>query len=97
MLVRMYAALRLAFPRAERVLSTRESPALRDRLAEICITQMSAGSCTTPGGHEAEGAAAGQQFPVSDHRSAAEVARRLERRGHHVCWSLAQARQRPTA
>ncbi len=52
--VRLYCALRTAFPRAELVLSTRELAPLRDRLAAICITQLSAGSCTSPGGYEAK-------------------------------------------
>ena len=39
----LYCVLRLGFPDANR-LSTRENAALRDRLADICITQMSAGS-----------------------------------------------------
>jgi len=50
--VRMYCALRIAVPEAELVLSTRESAPLRDRLATVCITQLSAGSSTMPGGYE---------------------------------------------
>jgi len=86
--VRMYCALRIAFPRAELVLSTREQPALRDRLATICVTQMSAGSCTAPGGYEeSEGEIrAGEQFAVCDRRSPAEVAAWLEAAGFEVAW-----------
>ncbi len=88
MFVRMYCALRIAFPRAELVLSTREQPALRDRLAAICITQMSAGSCTAPGGYEeSEGEVrAGEQFAVCDRRSPAEVAAWLETAGFEIAW-----------
>lgn len=88
--VRMYCALRIAFPRAELVLSTREPAALRNRLVQICITQMSAGSCTAPGGYEdAEAdAPAGAQFPVSDHRSPDEVAAWLRDAGFAVAWTL---------
>ncbi len=89
-LIRLYCALRVAFPRAELVLSTREAAPLRNRLARICITQLSAGSSTVPGGYE-NGAAAeadGGQFPVSDHRSPAEIARWLEAAGFHVAWSV---------
>jgi|GEM_PF-253483 len=50
-LIRMYCVLRVAFPEAELVLSTREPAWLRNRLARICITQMSAGSSTAPGGY----------------------------------------------
>ena len=39
-LVRLYCILRIAFPDANLVLSTRENAALRNRLAKICITQM---------------------------------------------------------
>jgi 2-iminoacetate synthase len=86
--VRMYCALRLAFPRAELVLSTRESPALRNRLAEICITQMSAGSSTVPGGYEEGRCQNGPngQFPIHDERSSAEVADWLKSRGFEVLW-----------
>lgn len=91
-LVRHYAALRMAFPDANLVLSTRESPALRDRLAACCITQMSAGSSTAPGGYQdrADGDSCDrQQFPVFDHRSPAEVAAMLEAAGIGVRWDVA--------
>ncbi len=88
--VRCYCALRLAFPSAELVLSTRESPELRDRLAAICVTQISAGSCTSPGGYGAEATDAHlrQQFPVCDQRSPAEVADMLQRQGLDVLWNI---------
>lgn len=89
-LVRLYCALRIAFPRAELVLSTRERPALRNRLAEICITQMSAGSSTAPGGYESS-MAAGEQFPIADHRSVEEVAEWLEQSGFRVARSIEAA------
>ena len=87
---RCYCALRLAFPSSELVLSTREAPDLRDRLATICVTQMSAGSCTAPGGYDAEEAdpRRRQQFPVCDQRSPAEVTSMLQRRGLEVLWDL---------
>ncbi len=87
--VRFYCALRIAFPKAELVLSTRETRALRERLAQTCITQMSAGSSTTPGGYgdEAEGHS-GEQFPVHDERQPAEVADRLRHTGFVPVWSL---------
>lgn len=88
--IRMYCALRIAFPDAELVLSTREPVALRNRLARICITQMSAGSRTVPGGYEeaAVDAECGQQFPVSDVRSAAEVAGWLRDSGLQPMWKV---------
>jgi 2-iminoacetate synthase len=86
-LVRLYCGLRIAFPRAELVLSTRESAALRDQLAKVCITQMSAGSSTSPGGYLPGKAPVGQQFPVVDHRTPEEVASWLQTEGFRVCWS----------
>jgi 2-iminoacetate synthase len=86
-LVRYYAVLRCAFPQAVLVLSTRESAELRNRLARICITQMSAGSSTAPGGYQADQAGVGEQFPVADERPPAEVAQWLRHQGFQVCWS----------
>lgn len=87
--VRLYCVLRLGFPQAELVLSTRENAALRNRLAEICITQMSAGSCTAPGGYEHGGGnGSGEQFAVSDHRTAEEMAGWLKDRGYRVAWEI---------
>ena len=91
-LIRLYCALRIAFPEAELVLSTREPVALRNRLARICITQMSAGSSTAPGGYQPGGEDIGEQFPVVDDRSAAEVAGWLEEEGFPVCWSIEETK-----
>jgi len=89
-LIRFYCALRIAFPRAVLVLSTREQAELRNTLAKICITQMSAGSSTAPGGYGPEDttvvASEGEQFPVSDHRAPAEVVAWLEQEGFEVGW-----------
>jgi 2-iminoacetate synthase len=87
--VRLYCALRIGFPASELVLSTREPAALRSRLAEICITQMSAGSCTVPGGYEDAGnQTRGGQFPISDCRTPAEVAEWLCETGFEVVWEI---------
>ena len=84
--VRLYCALRMAFPGANLVLSTRESPELRERMAKICITQLSAGSCTAPGGYGHE--PTDGQFPVHDNRGVAEVVERLERDGIYPVWDF---------
>jgi 2-iminoacetate synthase len=88
--IRMYCALRFSFPTADLVLSTREPPALRDRLARICITQMSAGSCTAPGGYTRteNNSHAREQFPIFDHRTNAQVADALERSGFDLSWHI---------
>ena len=81
-LVQVVLALRLCFPQVGLVLSTRESPALRDRLARLGVTMMSAGSHTEPGGYTGAGADAlhqtrrGKAVPViaseGEHLSATE-------------------------
>ncbi len=81
---RFLFALRLFLPDVGLVLSTRESSALRDALAPICITQMSAGSRTDPGGYShmlaerAKTIETGEQFHIEDNRSVMEVQKKLE-------------------
>jgi len=87
-LVRLYCALRIAFPEAELVLSTREPAELRNRLAKISITQMSAGSSTAPGGYQPGDEPTSEQFPVTDQRTPAEVEDWLQREGFRACWSI---------
>jgi 2-iminoacetate synthase len=84
-LVHILTALRLAIPEADVVLSTRESPALRDHLAPTVVTRMSAGSSTRPGGYAHPEDGGGHQFDIEDVRSAAEVAARLTDLGLTVC------------
>jgi len=88
--VRFYCVLRLAFPHAHLVLSTREHVDLRNRLAKICITQMSAGSRTAPGayGGDRVDQTKRQQFAVADHRTPAEVAQWLRNAGLEVSWEI---------
>lgn len=53
--VQLVCALRITFPQAGIVLSTREPAALRDALVPLGITMMSAGSHTEPGGYTGQG------------------------------------------
>lgn len=53
--VQLHCALRIVFPQVGLVLSTRESPSLRDRLIPLGATMMSAGSRTDPGGYTGAG------------------------------------------
>jgi len=53
--VQLVCALRITFPQAGLVLSTREPAALRDALVPLGITMMSAGSHTEPGGYTGQG------------------------------------------
>lgn len=84
-LAEVICRLRLALPEAGLVLSTRESPELREKLLKLGITQMSAGSRTEPGGylHPEE---AGKQFELEDKRTTAEVAAAITRAGYEPVW-----------
>ena len=84
-LVQMMLALRLCFADAGLVLSTREPAKLRDRLVQLGITKMSAGSRTSPGGYSHEHENAGQ-FEVNDKRTASEVVAMLKRQGLEPVW-----------
>jgi 2-iminoacetate synthase len=84
-LVQMMLALRLCFADTGIVLSTREAPEFRDRMINICITRISAGSRTNPGGYASEKEAA-EQFVVADDRSPAQVAAVIEQSGHEPVW-----------
>lgn len=53
--IQLLCALRITFPQVGLVLSTREPAALRDAIAPLGITMMSAGSHTEPGGYTGQG------------------------------------------
>ncbi len=84
-LVQMMLALRLCFADAGIVLSTRERADLRDRLVKLCVTRMSAGSKTNPGGYSAKLDSA-RQFEIDDARSPAEVATMIKSAGFEAVW-----------
>jgi len=73
-LAQLLVGMRLLFPDAELVVSTRESARLRDSLLPLGVTRISAGSRTTPGAYTSAAAddRAGQ-FATDDRRSVAEV------------------------
>ena len=87
--VQTLCALRIVMPDTGLVLSTREPAALRDRLAGLGVTRMSAGSCTSPGGYgerqdPGEGEApshAEEQFAIADERTLAEMKSAVTRLG----------------
>jgi 2-iminoacetate synthase len=85
-LTHLVCALRLYLPDAGLVLSTRESPSLRDGLHGVGITHTSAGSHTEPGGYEHPDEAQ-EQFEVADHRSPAEVVASLRAMGYEPVWA----------
>ncbi len=84
-LTQFICALRLLIPDAGLVLSTREDAELRDNLLPLGITQMSAGSCTAPGGY-GDADHNGEQFAINDHRTPEEFAAVLKARGYEAVW-----------
>ena len=83
--VQLICALRLLLPDAGIVMSTRESAALRDNVLPLGITQMSAGSCTSPGGYSRPEEST-RQFDISDDRTPAEVERMIRSKGYEAVW-----------
>ena len=83
--VQLLCALRLLLPDVGITLSTREAPELRDALARLGVTSMSAGSHTEPGGYAAP-TEAEPQFEVSDTRTPADVAAMLRAAGYDPVW-----------
>jgi len=79
--VQALLALRLWMPQADLTLSTREPALLRDKLAGLGITRMSAGSSTRVGGYTQVGDAAEDQFEISDSRSMAQMKQQLQQMG----------------
>lgn len=76
---KIVSVLRLAVPYTGIILSTRETPAMRDELINVGVSQISAASRVTPGGYarnDDQDSAAGQ-FATSDHRSLEEMVRVL--------------------
>lgn len=65
--------------------STREPAPLRDRMATLGVTTMSAGSRTEPGGYSCYPQTL-EQFHVSDERTAPEVEAALRRQGREPVW-----------
>lgn len=80
---KIVACIRLAVPYTGMIISTRESPKVRQRLLNLGISQISGGSRTSVGGYtlplpETDTA----QFELSDHRTLDEVVRWLMEMGH---------------
>jgi 2-iminoacetate synthase len=95
-LARMIFAFRICRPELPLVLSTRESPALRDGLAGLGISKMSAGSRTTVGGYQAESETGGQ-FEVNDGRGVEAFCAMLRGRGLEPVFKNWDRTYRPAA
>jgi 2-iminoacetate synthase len=78
--LRLIAVIRLAVPYTGIILSTRESAAMRRAALEAGVSQMSAGSETSPGGYAHLPAA--EQFELGDRRPLAAVVDDLVAAGH---------------
>ncbi len=77
------ACIRLAVPYTGIIISTRETEAVRARLLNCGVSQVSGGSRTSVGGYaEEERPHDTEQFDVSDQRSLDEVVRWLMENGH---------------
>ena len=83
-MLQMIVALRLCFADAGIVLSTRESAELRDNLIKICVTRVSAGSKTNPGGYS--GQPSTPQFEIDDSREPSEIAEVIRTAGSDAVW-----------
>lgn len=80
----LMAALRLLLPESEFVLSTRESPQVRDRLTRLWVTRLSAGSMTRPGGYTNGNSEIAEQFETHDPRSPRQISQELRADGFAV-------------
>ena len=69
---KVIAALRLSVSYTGMILSTRETPSMRDELFALGVSQISAASRTSPGGYSDENNNV-KQFDLSDHRSLDDV------------------------
>lgn len=78
---KLVAILRLAVPYTGIIMSTRESAEIRRETFALGVSQISAGSRTSPGAYSKENAATAQ-FSLGDHRSLDEVVRDVASLGY---------------
>ncbi len=80
---KIVAVLRCAVPYTGIILSTRESPLLREELFNLGVSQISAGSRTSPGGYEGEESCyESGQFSLNDNRPAGDVIKSVIKLGY---------------
>jgi 2-iminoacetate synthase len=81
---KLVAILRLAVPYTGIILTTRETPTLRNEVFNLGVSQISAGSRTNPGGYEQESSERfrAAQFNLGDTRTLDEVIHDITRMGH---------------
>ena len=84
-LAQMTFAMRIFDHHVDISYSTREPKEIRDNMATLGVTTMSAESHTNPGGYHTYPQAL-EQFSVSDNRTAVEINRRLHEIGREPVW-----------
>ncbi|QEN05071.1 [FeFe] hydrogenase H-cluster radical SAM maturase HydG [Thiospirochaeta perfilievii] len=77
---KIVAIIRMAMPYTGIILSTRESTELREELMHYGVSQLSAGSKTSPGGYS--DSEDNSQFSLGDHRSLEEVISNMSDAGY---------------
>lgn len=82
MFERLVAVIRISVPYTGMIISTRESEAVRRRVLELGVSQISGGSRTSVGGYAEGQPEHTEQFDVSDHRSLDEIVGWLLDLGH---------------
>lgn len=92
---RIVAVLRLAVPYTGLIISTRESPAVRSKVIDLGISQISGGSKTSVGGYADSNPDddSSAQFDISDNRTLDEVVDWLISTGHIPSFCTACYRQ----
>ncbi|MEG1979159.1 MAG: 2-iminoacetate synthase ThiH [Victivallaceae bacterium] len=71
-LEQLMLTFRIIFPQSDMTLSTRECPDFRNKMAQICVSNISAGSRVTPGGYTCSSEDV-SQFTLNDSRSVEQV------------------------
>ena len=83
MFCRIAACIRIAVPYTGMIISTRETPKVREKIIRLGVSQISGGSRTSVGGYcEEERPHDTEQFDVSDNRTLDEVVNWLMRAGY---------------
>lgn len=83
MFCKLAALIRIAVPYTGMIVSTRETPEVRDKIIRLGVSQISGGSRTSVGGYtEKERPHDTEQFDVSDNRTLDEVVRWLMTKGY---------------
>jgi 2-iminoacetate synthase len=85
---KLVAILRLAVPYTGIILSTREKPPFRDEVFNLGVSQISAGSRTSPGGYSQD-LPHSSQFSLGDTRTLAEVVLDISKAGFYPSFCTA--------